>query len=177
MKTFVIAAALALACVQSAAAQPAVLVKSKPISGTVPDITTEFPAKVLRWVDAETERQFAAPTSLYDLELAMLMELEPELQRIAKKQHLSFDETCVLIMSKVVLGAAKKMDKSVHARREAVEKAGIPDKQDAELRSLGARKAGLLTLINELGPRMTNNTRMLTADKGPDLANMGARGK
>lgn len=176
MKHILFAAAFAL-CAQAAAAQPAVLVKSKPIHGTVPQFSAELPGKALRWIDQETDRQFAAPTTLYDLELAMLLELDAELNSVAKRKKLSFDEVEVLVMHEVVIGAAKKMDKAVHARRAIVEKVGTPSRQDPELRALERRKAGLLTLIQELGPRMTANTRLLTAKSGPDLANMGAKGK
>ena len=81
-------------------------------------------------------------------------------------------------MYDVITGAAKKMDKAVHDRRAEVEKAGIPDKQDVELRSLGRRKEALLTLIHELGPRMTPNTRLLAGGTPTNaMLNMGARGK
>jgi hypothetical protein len=177
MRALFLSLAFGLAA-SAAAAQPAVLVESKPIQGTVPDVTREFPAKVLRWIDEETERQFQTPTSMFDLELGMLKALEPELHRVAKKQNLSFDEASVLIMQQVIVGSAKKMDRAVHARREVVEKAGTPDRQDPELRSLGVRKANLLTLITELGPRMTHNTRLLSqTTASTDLANMGAMGK
>jgi len=178
MKTLIVAVALALMGVQSAAAQPAVLVKSKPIQGTVPDFHSELPGKVLRWTNAETERQFEAPTEMFDLEFGMLKELEPDLQRVAKRQHLAMEEVKVMVMYEVITGAAKKMDRAVHDRREAIAKAGVPDKQDPELRALGARKAALLALIQELGPRMTPNTRLLSGSSNPgDLANMGAKGK
>ena len=165
MKRLLLCLVLAFGWAGAAAAQPAVLVKSKPIQGTVPDFRSDFPPKVTRWADEETERQFQAPTPLFDLEFAMMKELEPELQRIAKRKKLSLEEVEVLVMHDVITGAAKKMDKIVRARRQEVEKAGIPDKQDPQLRALGARKAGLLALIQELAPRMTSNTRLLTSAK------------
>ena len=96
---------------------------------------------------------------LFDLEVKMLTALEEDIQRTAKRKKLSFEEVSVLVMYDVVTGAAKKMDKAVHERREFVAKAGIPDRQDIELRSLGRRKEALLAQIQELGPRMTPNTR------------------
>lgn len=181
MKTRSLALLLAAAVAAfagSAAAQPAVLVKSKPIHGTVPDFSAELPSKVLRWEKEEVERQFDNPTTLFDLEVAMLKELEQEIQTTAKRKKLSFEEVSVLVMYDVITGAAKKMDKAVHERREAVEKAGIPDRQDVELRSLGRRKEAMLVLIQELGPRMTPNTRLLSGGSSANaMLNLGAKGK
>lgn len=177
MRSLFLAALTALAFAGVAAAQPAVLVKSKPIHGTVPDFSAELPAKVKRWQTEEIERQFQKPTAMFDLEVAMLKELEEDIQRTAKRKKLSFEEVSVLVMYDVVTGAAKKMDKAVHERREAVEEADIPDRQDVELRSLARRKEGLSKLIAELGPRMTPNTRLLSEGAGNELANMGARGR
>jgi len=148
-----------------ATAQPAVLVKSKPIHGTIPDFTADMPSSLRKWIPLETERQFQAPTSLYELELKMLKANEPGLQTYARRQKLSSDEVEILVMHQVITGAATKMDKAVHSRRRALEKAGAPLAQDAELRLLAARKAGLLALIKALGPRMTPNTRLLTSTK------------
>lgn len=108
----------------------------------------------------------------------MLLALEPELQTVAKREHLSFDEVRVLVLYDVVTGAAKKMDKAVHERRTYVDANHIPDRQDVELRSLERRKDGLLAEIKDLGPRMTPNTRLLS-EGTPDneMLNLGAKGK
>ena len=178
MKALLIGAAVAAMTVTSVAAQPAVLVKSKPIHGTVPDFEADLPSQVIRWQKAEIDRQFANPTAMFDLELAMLTELEDDIQRVAKRKKLSFEEVSVLVMYNVITGAAKKMDKAVHERRDAVEKAGIPDRQDVELRSLGRRKEALLAQIQELGPRMTPNTRLLSEGSSANaMLNLGAKGK
>ena len=178
MRSLFLAALIALGAATGAAAQPAVLVKSKPIHGTVPDFSADLPSKIKRWQKDEIERQFQNPTTMFDLELGMLKELEQDIQRTAKRKKLSFEEIEVLVMYDVITGAAKKMDKAVHDRRAEVEKAGIPDKQDVELRSLGRRKEALLTLIHELGPRMTPNTRLLAGGTPTNaMLNMGARGK
>ena len=115
---------------------------------------------------------------MFDLELGMLKVLEDDIERTAKRKKLSFEEIEVLVMYDVITGAAKKMDKAVHKRRAEIEKAGIPDKQDVELRSLGRRKEALASLIAELGPRMTPNTRLLSeGSKSAELLNQGAKGK
>ena len=177
MRSLFLAALIALGAATGAAAQPAVLVKSKPIHGTVPDFSADLPSKIKRWQKDEIERQFQNPTTMFDLELGMLKELEQDIQRTAKRKKLSFEEIEVLVMYDVITGAAKKMDKAVHERRAEIEKAGIPDKQDVELRSLGRRKEALSHLIAELGPRMTPNTRLLSQGSKGDLANLGAKGK
>lgn len=176
MRILAIALTAALAAT-AAAAQPAVLVKSKPIQGTVPDFKAELPSKVTRWEKAEIDRQFETPTTMFDLELNMLKELEAEIQSVAKRKKLSFEEVSVLVMYDVIVGAAKKMDKAVHKRRAEVEKAGIPDRQDPELRALGRRKDALAALIADLGPRMTPNTRLLAdGAASSQMANQGALG-
>ena len=178
MRTLILAALLAAGFATGAAAQPAVLVKSKPIHGTAPDFSADLSAKVKQWEKEEIERQFQNPTSLFDLEVKMLTALEEDLNRTAKRKKLSFEEVSVLVMYDVVTGAAKKMDKAVHERRDEVEKAGIPDKQDVELRSLGRRKEALLAQIQELGPRMTPNTRLLSEGSSANaMLNLGAKGK
>ena len=178
MRSLFLATLTALAFAGSAAAQPAVLVKSKPIHGTVPDFSADLPSKVKQWEKEEIERQFQSPTSLFDLEVRMLTALEEDINRTAKRKKLSFEEVSVLVMYDVVTGAAKKMDKAVHERRDEVEKAGIPDKQDVELRSLGRRKEALLAQIHELGPRMTPNTRLLSEGSSANaMLNLGAKGK
>ena len=177
MRSLFIAAAITALAAAGASAQPAVLVKSKPIHGTVPDFSADLPAKVKQWEKEEIERQFQNPTSLFDLEVKMLTALEEDLNRTAKRKKLSFEEIEVLVMYDVITGAAKKMDKAVHERRAEIEKASIPDKQDVELRSLGRRKEALSHLIAELGPRMTPNTRLLSQGSKGDLANLGAKGK
>jgi len=165
VRQLLLAALMAGGVAGPALAQPAVLVKSKPITGTVPDYAADLPGPARRWIDEETERQFQAPTSLYDLEFAMLKALEPELQKMAKRQHLSYDETRVLVMHQVITGAAARMDKAVRNRRIALDKAHTPQARDPELNALARRKSGLLALIQELGPRMTPNTRLLTSVK------------
>lgn len=178
MRSLFLAAVITAVAAGGASAQPAVLVKSKPIHGTVPDFSADLPSEVRQWEKAEIERQFENPTTMFDLELAMLTELEEEIERTAKRKKLSFEEVSVLVMYDVITGAAKKMDKAVHERRDEVEKAGIPDKQDVELRSLGRRKEALLALIHELGPRMTPNTRLLAGGPGSNaMLNLGAKGK
>lgn len=171
-----IGAAFAVAGV--AAAQPAVLIPSKPIHGTAPSFKADLPSKITQWEKQQVDAQFEQPTTLYDLEVAMLLALEPELQSLAKREHLSFDEVRVLVLYDVVTGAAKKMDKAVHERRSYVDEHKIPDRQDVELRSLERRKDGLLAEIKELGPRMTPNTRLLS-EGTPDneMLNLGAKGK
>lgn len=174
----ILAALMALGAVSAAAAQPAVLVKGKPIHGTLPSFEADLPTKVKQWEKAEIERQFEAPTSLFDLEVKMLSDLQEDIERTAKRKKLSFEEVSVLVMYDVVTGAAKKMDKAVHERRDAVAKAGTPDRQDVELRSLGRRKEALLAQIQELGPRMTPNTRLLAeGSASADMLNLGAKGK
>jgi hypothetical protein len=167
MRLLMLSAAFAVGVCAAAPAmaQPAVLVKSKPITGTVPDYTADMPSKVRRWIDEETERQFKSPTTLYDLEYDMLKTLEPELQRMAKRQHLSYEETRVLVLHQVVTQTATRMDKAVHTRRTEVAKARLNPARDAQLVSLSGRKIGMLNLIQELGPRMTPNTRLLTSAK------------
>ena len=178
MRSLFLAVAVTAVVAAGASAQPAVLVKSKPIHGTVPDFSADLPSKIKRWQKDEIERQFQYPTTMFDLELGMLKELEQDIQRTAKRKKLSFEEVSVLVMYDVITGAATKMDKAVHERREEVEKAGIPDKQDVELRSLGRRKEALLALIHELGPRMTPNTRLLAGGSSTNaMLNMGAKGK
>ena len=178
MRSLFIAAAITALAAAGASAQPAVLVKSKPIHGTVPDVSADLPAKVKQWEKEEIERQFQSPTSLFDLEVRMLTALEEDINRTAKRKKLSFEEVSVLVMYDVVTGAAKKMDKAVHERRDEVEKAGIPDKQDVELRSLGRRKEALLAQIQALGPRMTPNTRLLSEGSSANaMLNLGAKGK
>jgi hypothetical protein len=175
MRGLIVGVVLAALAAGEAVAQPAVLVKSKPIQGTVPDFKAELPSKVIRWEKEEIDRQFAAPTSMFDLELKMLTALETDVQSVAKRKKLSFEEVSVLVMYDVIVGAAKKMDKAVHKRRAEVEKAGIPDRQDVELRDLGRRKEALAALIAELGPRMTPNTRLLSAGTASgQMANQGA---
>jgi hypothetical protein len=177
-RAILLGALIALATATGAAAQPAVLVKSKPIHGTAPDFKADLPARITKWEKEEIERQFENPTAMFDLELAMLMQLEEDIQRVAKRKKLSFEEVSVLVMYDVVVGAAKKMDKAVHERRAEVKKAGIPDRQDAEMRSLGRRKEALAALIAELGPRMTPNTRLLAeGTKANEMLNAGAKGK
>ena len=178
MRAAMLGIVVAAAFAASAAAQPAVLVPSKPIHGTAPSFKADLPSKITTWENQEIERQFANPTTMYDLELGMLMALEPDLQSLAKRQKLSFNEVEVLVMYDVITGAAKKMDKAVHDRRAEVEKAHLPDRQDVQLRSLERRKDGLLSLIKELGPRMTPNTRLLS-EGTPDneMLNLGAKGK
>lgn len=178
MRSLFLAALIALGVATGAAAQPAVLVKSKPIHGTAPDFSADLPAKVKQWEKEEIERQFENPTSLFDLEVKMLTALEEDIERTAKRKKLSFEEVSVLVMYDVVIGAAKKMDKAVHERRELVAKAGTPDRQDVELRSLGRRKEALLTQIHDLGPRMTPNTRLLSEGTSTNaMLNLGAKGK
>ena len=178
MSRLLLAALIALGAAGGAVAQPAVLVKSKPIHGTAPDFSADLPAKVKQWEQAEIDAQFANPTSLFDLEVKMLTALEEDIQRTAKRKKLSFEEVSVLVMYDVVTGAAKKMDKAVHERREFVAKAGTPDRQDVELRSLGRRKEAMLALIQEIGPRMTPNTRLLSeGTRSNAMLNLGAKGK
>jgi len=178
MRSLFLAALIALGAATGAAAQPAVLVKSKPIHGTAPDFKADLPAKITKWEKEEIERQFENPTAMFDLEVAMLTALTDDIERTAKRKKLSFEEVSVLVMYDVIVGAAKKMDKAVHERRATIEKAGIPDKQDVELRSLGRRKEALSALIAELGPRMTPNTRLLAeGTKSNELLNAGAKGK
>lgn len=178
MRSLFLATLIAFGAASAVAAQPAVLVKSKPIHGTAPDFSADLPAKVKQWEKEEIERQFEAPTTMFDLEVKMLTALEEDINRTAKRKKLSFEEVSVLVMYDVVTGAAKKIDKAVHARREEVEKAGIPDKQDVELRALGRRKEAMLALIQELGPRMTPNTRLLSeGTQANAMLNMGAKGK
>lgn len=178
MRHLFLATVIAFAAAGGVAAQPAVLVKSKPIHGTAPDFSADLPAKVKQWEKEEIDRQFENPTSLFDLEVKMLTALEEDIQKVAKRKKLSFEEVSVLVLYDVVTGAAKKMDKAVHQRREEVEKAGTPDRQDVELRSLGRRKEALLAQIHELGPRMTPNTRLLSeGTQANAMLNMGAKGK
>lgn len=178
MRAVLLGIAAAFALTGAASAQPAVLVPSKPIHGTAPSFKAELPSKITEWEKQQVEGQFEQPTTLYDLEVAMLMSLEPDLQSVARRQHLSFEEVRVLILYDVVIGAAKKMDKAVHDRRAYVDENHIPDRQDIELRSLGRRKEALLAMIQDLGPRMTPNTRLLSQGT-PDneMLNLGAKGK
>jgi hypothetical protein len=176
MRTAIIVATFAAAFATGAAAQPKVLIPSKPIHGTVPDFQADLPSKVMRWQEEETQRQFEEPTTMFDLEYSLLENLQDDIERVAKRKKLSFEEVEVLVMYNVITGAAKKLDKAVHERRNYVEDNNIPDKQDVELRSLGRRKAVLLELIHELGPRMTPNTRLLAGDSGSaQMLNLGAR--
>lgn len=178
MRTTLLAIGAAFAMAGAASAQPAVLIPSKPIHGTAPSFKAELPSKITEWEEQQVDLQFEEPSTLYDLEVAMLLALEPELQSVAKRQHLSFEEVRVLVLYDVVTGAAKKMDKAVHERRAYVDENHIPDRQDVPLRSLGRRKEALLTMIQELGPRMTPNTRLLS-EGTPDneMLNLGAKGK
>jgi len=178
MRTLILGVGLALAVAGSAAAQPAVLIPSKPIHGTAPSFKADLPSKISGWEKQQIDSQFEQPTTLYDLEVAMLMAMEPDLQSLARREKLSFEEIRVLILYDVVTGAAKKMDKAVHERRAYVDKNNIPDRQDVELRSLERRKDALLDEIKELGPRMTPNTRLLS-EGTPDneMLNLGAKGK
>jgi hypothetical protein len=91
----------------AASAQPAVLIPSKPIHGTAPSFRAELPSKITQWEEQQVDLQFEEPSTLYDLEVAMLLALEPELQSVAKRQHLSFEEVRVLVLYDVVTGAAK----------------------------------------------------------------------
>jgi hypothetical protein len=167
MRSVFLAAVMALGAATAASAQPA-----------APEFSADLSAKVKQWEKAEIDRQFENPTTLFDLEVAMLTALEDDIQKTAKRKKLSFEEVSVLVMYDVVTGAAKKMDKAVHERRAEVEKAGIPDRQDVELRSLGRRKEALLTQIKELGPRMTPNTRLLSEGTSTNaMLNLGAKGK
>jgi hypothetical protein len=178
MRAFVLGLGAALAVAGAAAAQPAVLIPSKPIHGTAPSFKADLPSKITAWEKGQVDQQFEQPTALYDLEVAMLMALEPDLQTLAKREHLSFEEVRVLVLYDVVTGAAKKMDKAVHERRDYVEKNHIPDRQDVELRSLDRRKEALLAEIKELGPRMTPNTRLLSEGTPEnEMLNLGAKGK
>jgi len=155
-----------------------VLVPGKPIHGTAPSFKADLPSKITAWEKAQVDQQFEQPTTLYDLEVAMLMALEPDLQSLAKHEHLSFEEVRVLVLYDVVTGAAKKMDKAVHERRDYVDENHIPDRQDVKLRSLERRKDALLAEIKELGPRMTPNTRLLsTGTPDNEMLNLGAKGK
>jgi len=176
MRALLVGAATAALTASGAMAQPAVLIPSKPIHGTVPDFQADLPSQITRWQEAETQRQFEEPTSMFDLEYSLLENLQDDIERVAKRKKLSFEEVEVLVMYNVITGAAKKLDKAVHERRDYVEDNNIPDKQDVELRSLGRRKAALLELIHELGPRMTPNTRLLAGDSGSaEMLNLGAR--
>ena len=178
MRSLFLAALVAMGAATGAAAQPAVLVKSKPIHGTAPDFSADLPAKIKQWEKEEIDRQFENPTSLFDLEVKMLTALTEDIERTAKRKKLSFEEVSVLVMYDVVTGAAKKMDKAVHERREIVAEAGTPDRQDVELRSLGRRKEALLAQIHEIGPRMTPNTRLLSEGTSANaMLNLGAKGK
>jgi len=178
MRAFLMGIGVAFALAGAAAAQPAVLVPGKPIHGTAPSFKADLPSKITAWEKDETERQFQNPTALYDLELAMLTALEPDLQSLARREKLSFNEVEVLVMYDVITSAAKRMDKAVHERRAEVDKAHIPDRQDVELRGLERRKDGLLSLIKELTPRMTPNTRLLSEGTPEnEMLNLGAKGK
>lgn len=175
MRVAFIAAAF-IAFAGQAAAQPAVLVKSKPIHGTVPDLFSELPAGLQRWVKDESERQFEAPAKLFDLEYGLLQDHDEDVQRFARKQHFAYDEVRVMLMHQVISKAATKMDREVHDYRRALAKAGKPEAGDAGLEDLLLRKTLLLAEIEELKPRMTANATLLA--KGSDqLANQGARGK
>lgn len=178
MRATMLGVAATLAVAGSAAAQPAVLIPSKPIHGTAPSFKADLPSKIAEWEKQQVDLQFQNPTTMYDLEVAMLMALEPDLQSLAKRQKLSFEEVRVLILYDVITGAAKKMDKAVHERRAYVDQNHIPDRQDVQLRSLERRKDGLLAMIKDLGPRMTPNTRLLS-EGTPDneMLNLGAKGK
>jgi hypothetical protein len=178
MRAFILGVGAAFALAGAAAAQPAVLVPSKPIHGTAPSFKADLPSKITEWEKQQVDQQFENPTTLYDLEVAMLMALEPDLQSLSRREHLSFEEVRVLVLYDVVTGAAKKMDKAVHERRDYVDKNHIPDRQDVELRGLERRKDALLAEIKDLGPRMTPNTRLLS-EGTPDneMLNLGAKGK
>lgn len=145
MRALILAAFIAT----SAAAQPAVLVPGKPIQGTVPAPVEELSGASQRWIREEAVRQAQAPTSLYDLELAMLTAMSHDLEKVAKRKKLSFDELSVVVLHQVVSRAAVRLDSEVRAH---------PDDK-----AVLARKAGLSSLIAELGPRMTPNSRMLTS--------------
>ncbi len=176
MRAVLIGMSAAAVAASGAAAQPAVLIPSKPIHGTLPDFQAELPSAITTWQKEETERQFAEPTTMFDLEYSLLENLQDDIERVAKRKKLSFEEVEVLVMYNVVTGAAKKIDKAVHERRGYVEANNIPDKQDVELRSLGRRKEAMLALIQELGPRMTPNTRLLAGDdQSAQMLNLGAR--
>lgn len=160
----------------TAAAQPAVLVKSKPIHGTLPDLFSNLPGKVQRWVKDEADRQFENPTDLFTLEYNLLRDLEEEVQRFARREHFAYDEAKVLIMHQVITKTSTKMDRAVHDHRRELDKAGKPEAGDRELEDLLLRKTLLMAQIEELKPRMTANANLLA--KGSDsLANQGARGK
>jgi hypothetical protein len=178
MRAFILGVGAACALAGAAYAQPAVLIPSKPIHGTAPNFKAELPSKIIQWEERQIDLQFKQPTTLYDLEVAMLMALHPDLQSVAKRQHLSCEEVRVLVLYDVVTGAAKEMDKAVHERRAYVDEHHIPDRQDVQLRSLERRKQRLLAEIQELGPRMTPNTRLLS-EGTPDneMLNLGAKGK
>lgn len=162
--TLLIAAAL-VACASAAAAQPAVLVKSKPIHGTVPEPLADLPNDARVWIRKEGERQFKSPTSLYDLELAMLLVMSDDLERMARHKKLSFDELSVIVLQQVISRSATEMDQAVRERRKDLARSGAAETADPQMRDLLKRKAALLTQINELKPRMTPNSRMLTARK------------
>jgi hypothetical protein len=178
MRALTLGVGAAFALAGAAAAQPAVLVPGKPIHGTAPSFKADLPSKITGWEKKQIDLQFEEPTTLYDLEVAMLMALEPDLQSLARHEHLSFEEVRVLVLYDVVTGAAKKLDKTVHERREYVDAHKIPDRQDVQLRALERRKEALLAEIQELGPRMTPNTRLLS-EGTPDneMLNLGAKGK
>ena len=72
MRSLFLAAFITAVAAGGASAQPAVLVKSKPIHGTVPDFSADLPSNVRQWEKAEIERQFETPTTMFDLEVAML---------------------------------------------------------------------------------------------------------
>jgi hypothetical protein len=167
---------LALAMAGAAQAQPAVLVKSKPIHGTVPDFFQSLPAKLQKWVKDEAERQFTAPTDLYTMEYNLLHDHEMDLQRLAKREHLAYDEVRVMLMHQVITKAATKMDRAVFEHRRALAKAKTPEAGDKGLEDLLLRKTMLLAEIEELKPRMTANANLL-AKGSNELANQGARGK
>lgn len=178
MRVVLLGIGAAFALAGGAAAQPAVLVPSKPIHGTAPSFKADLPSKITQWEKQQVDAQFEQPTTLYDLEVAMLLALEPDLESLARREHLSFEEVRVLVLYDVVTGAAKKMDKAVHERRDYVDKNHIPDRQDVELRALGRRKDALLAEIKDLGPRMTPNTRLLSEGTPEnEMLNLGAKGK
>ncbi len=157
----VLCAVTLMAAASPAAAQPAVLVKSKPIQGTLPNPLADLPTRDSKWIRDEAARQAANPTDLGALELAMLTFMSDDLDRLAHRQKLSFDEVSVMILHQVITRAASELDRDVRARRKALSKSGDLEASDTEMRALMTRKASLLSLINELTPRMTANARLV----------------
>jgi hypothetical protein len=161
MRRIVLALALAVGAVGTAAAQPTSMYQSGFTNAAT--AVGALPPDARNWVLGETARQADAPTSVAEIDKAMEEKVAPFLQSAGKSLRASKKDLTAAIRYEIVREARRMVDRELRERK-ADAKTDQSDDMMLTLQALEGRRVRLGAMESQANRRLTDKAREIIAD-------------